>query len=139
MAIEAQRRAIDEKAEIDEFWCVFDVEWPTNHPGLKDAMRLANQNSVKLAVSNPCFELFLILHFQDQSGWLDNHDAFRLRQSLDGSTGKGLDAGKYMPLTAMEARRAAKLDNLHLQNATPFPDNNPSSGMYRLLRTVEIS
>jgi hypothetical protein len=28
MAIEARNRAIDEEGEIDEFWCVFDVEWP---------------------------------------------------------------------------------------------------------------
>jgi hypothetical protein len=28
MATEARARAIEEDAEIDEFWCVFDVEWP---------------------------------------------------------------------------------------------------------------
>src|SRR6266536_985814 len=38
MAVDARSRAMDEDAEIDEFWCVFDVEWPRNHPGLKDAI-----------------------------------------------------------------------------------------------------
>jgi len=32
-------RAADD--EIDECWCVFDVEWPKNHPNLKQAIQLA--------------------------------------------------------------------------------------------------
>jgi hypothetical protein len=37
-AVAARTRAVDEDAEIDEFWCVFDVEWPRNHPGLREAI-----------------------------------------------------------------------------------------------------
>jgi hypothetical protein len=29
-AAAARSKALDEEAEIDEFWCVFDVEWPRN-------------------------------------------------------------------------------------------------------------
>ncbi len=139
MAIAARSRAIDEEAEIDEFWCVFDVEWPRNHPGLKEAVQQARRSDIQLAVSNPCFELWLILHFQDQGAWLDNDDARRLRRRLDGSSDKGLDAAKYIPLTADAARRAVELDKRHLQNGTSFPHDNPSSGMHRLLATVEPS
>jgi hypothetical protein len=67
MATEARSRAINEEAEIDEFWCVFGVEWPRNHPGLREAIQQARTNGIKLAISNPCFELWLILHFQDHS------------------------------------------------------------------------
>jgi len=56
-------------------------------------------------VSNPCFELWLILHFQDHAAWLDNNEARRLRRQLDGSSDKGLDAAKYMPFTAYAAPR----------------------------------
>jgi hypothetical protein len=137
MATEARIRAMDEEAEIDEFWCVFDVEWPRNHPGLGDAVQQARVNGIKLAVSNPCFELWLILHFQDHGSWLDNNQARRLRRQLDGSGDKGLEAAKYMPLTADAARRAAELDRRHLQDGTVFPHDNPSSGMHRLLAAVE--
>jgi hypothetical protein len=51
MATEAHSRAIDEEAEIDEFWCVFDVEWPRNHPVLNEAIQQAGANDIKLAVS----------------------------------------------------------------------------------------
>jgi hypothetical protein len=84
MAIDARRRAIDEEGEIDEFWCVFDVEWPRNHPDLKDAVEQARQGGIELEISNPCFEVWLILHFQDHGAWLDNDDACRLGP---GSTG----------------------------------------------------
>jgi hypothetical protein len=137
MAIEARSRAIDEDAEIDEFWCVFDVEWPRNHPGLGEAVQQARVNGIKLAVSNPCFELWLILHFQNRGSWLDNNQARRLRRQLDGSGDKGLDAAKYMPLTADAARRAAELDRRHIQDGTAFPHDNPSSGMHSLLAAVE--
>jgi len=137
MASEAHGRALDEEAEIDEFWCVFDVEWPRNHPGLGEAVLQARANGIKLAVSNPCFELWLILHFQGQAAWLDNNEARRLRRQLDDSSDKGLDAAKYMPLVADAARRAAELDRRHLQNGTVFPHDNPASGMHRLLAAVE--
>jgi hypothetical protein len=66
MAADARGKAIDEEAEIDEFWCVFDVEWPINHPNLHDALDRARRNDIQLAISNPCFELWLILEMQDQ-------------------------------------------------------------------------
>jgi hypothetical protein len=31
------------QAEIDEFWCVFDVEWPVNTPGLTTAVKQAEE------------------------------------------------------------------------------------------------
>jgi hypothetical protein len=137
MAAEAHSRAIDEEGEIDEFWCVFDVEWPRNHPGLKEAVQRARANDIYLAISNPCFEVWLILHFRDQAAWLDNNGARRLRREFDGSSDKGLDAAKYMPLTAEAAGRAAELDRRHMRNSAVFPHDNPSSGMHRLLTAVE--
>lgn len=136
MATDARNRAVEEEAEIDEFWCVFDVEWPTNHPGLIEAVQQARANGIQLAVSNPCFELWLILHFRDHTAWLDNNQARRLRRELDGSTDKGLDASRYMPLTTAATRRAARMDRRHLEDGTGFPQDNPSSGMPRLLVAV---
>jgi hypothetical protein len=108
-----------------------------NHPGLKDAKEQARQNSIEVAVSNPCFEIWLILHFQDHTAWLDNNDARRVRRKLDNSTDKGLNAAAYMPLVADAARRAVELDNRHLRDVVSFPNNNPSSGMHRLIATVK--
>jgi hypothetical protein len=80
-----------------------------------------------------------ILHFRDQGGWLDNDQARKLRRQLDGTSDKGLDAAKYMPLASDAARRAAKLDERHRRDGALFPKDNPSSGMHRLLAAVEPS
>lgn len=137
LAVDARDRAMAEDAEIDEFWCVFDVEWPRNHPGLREAIEEASRSRVQVAVSNPCFELWLVLHFQEYGAWLDTDQACKLRQRLDGSKDKGLDAARYMPFVTAAADRAVRLDDRHQQDGTRFPDTNPSSGMHRLLAAIE--
>ncbi|MFG2166066.1 RloB family protein [Micromonospora chersina] len=138
MAVEARERAEREEGEVDEFWCVFDVEWPRNHPGLKEAIQLARRHGIHLAISNPCFELWLILHFEAYGAWLDNDAARRRRRTHDGQVDKGLVAATYMPQRAVAARRAAALDDRHKGDATTFPHNNPSSGMYKLIAATTV-
>lgn len=136
-AIAARDRAIAENAEIDEFWCVFDVECPVQHPGLSDVARRAEQEGIGLAVSNPCFELWLALHFKDHTGWLTTEAACKLRRRLDKSKDKGLDPSRYLPLRRDAWQRAEQLDRTHDMNDRLLPDNNPSSGMHRLLAAIE--
>ena len=136
-AIAAKRKAVAEEKEIDEFWCVFDVECPRNHPFLKQALNLAREHDIFVAVSNPCFEVWLALHFHGFTAWLDNDAARRLRREYDGQLGKGLDGARYMPRRRAAAQRAADLDRRHVLNGTEFPHDNPSSGMHRLLAAIE--
>ncbi|MFD0656348.1 RloB family protein [Thermocatellispora tengchongensis] len=133
------KRAIEHKndPEVDECWCLFDVEWPKNHPNLARAIDIARANEVSLAISNPCFELWLILHHQNCSAFLDTASAERLSRSLDGRTGKSIDPAVYMPLRRKAGRHAERLDVRHERNGTAFPHDNPSSGMYKLLRSLE--
>jgi hypothetical protein len=137
-AAEARSRALTENDEIDEFWCVFDVEWPKNHPNLREAIALAKANEISLAISNPCFEIWLILHLREHGAWLDNDQAERLRHKLDKSTDKSLDPAKYMPHVGKAASRAVKLEDRHQGNGTSFPDDNPSSSMHRLIASVYV-
>jgi len=137
-AADARDRALRESDEIDEFWCVFDVEWPANHPHLSEAVALAGANGINLAISNPCFELWLVLHFREHGAWLDSAQAVKLRRLLDQSADKGLDPARYMSHVLKAAERAAKLDERHQRDSTSFPDDNPSSGMHRLIASVQV-
>ena len=136
-AMEQRRKTVNEKGEIDEFWCVFDVEWPKHHPNLTEALDLARRHLIKVAVSNPCFEVWLIMHFQNQTGFLDNDEARRSRRTCDRRDDKSLDASLYMPRRADAGQRAAALDTMHRDNGTSFPNDNPSSGMHHLLKSLE--
>ncbi len=61
--LNSKKRNSDEPRDYDETWCVFDVENPSNNPNLGQAIALADENNINLAVSNPSFEYWYILHF----------------------------------------------------------------------------
>ncbi|MCY4294151.1 MAG: RloB family protein [Acidimicrobiaceae bacterium] len=119
-----------------QYWCVFDVEAPTQHPRLLEATQMAYDNDIKVAVSNPCFELWLLLHFIDHESWLKNDSCRTLLRQWDTSQGKTVDAAVYMPRLADAVRRAERLEALHESAGRKLPDNNPASGMHRLLLAV---
>jgi hypothetical protein len=59
---------IDEKKDLDdsndEVWCVFDVENPNDNTHFYDAIILAKKNNLQLAISNPSFEYWYLVHFE---------------------------------------------------------------------------
>ncbi|MGP0062677.1 MAG: RloB family protein [Isosphaeraceae bacterium] len=61
----AASRQGDENLVYDSVWCVFDVD---DHPHIADARQMARDNGIELAISNPCFELWLLLHFRESPG-----------------------------------------------------------------------
>lgn len=122
---------------VTEYWCVFDVEAPTQHARLHDAVQMARDNGISVAISNPCFELWLVLHYADHESWIDNDDCRSLRRQHDGSLGKSLDGAAYMPRRREAIMRAKQLETLHASANREFPNDNPSSGVYRLLEAIE--
>ena len=123
--------------EVDECWCVFDVEAPKKHPHLAEAIRLAEQHGIGVAISNPCFELWLILHHEARRAYLTTAEAEKLSRSHDGRAGKRIDARTYVDARHVAVERAIELATLHERNQTPFPENNPSSTMPDLLAAIE--
>ncbi len=123
-AREAKRIA---SSEVDSYWCVFDVESPDTHPYLKEAVIMARDNGIRLAISNPCFEIWLILHLAAQNAYLTTDEAVHRRSELDGSSDKHVDANLYMPQRGEAVRRARSLRKRHVGDGTQFPSDNPST------------
>jgi hypothetical protein len=69
-------------AQRDEFWAAFDCD---EHPKITEARDLAAANGVNIAYSNPCFEVWLLLHCDVVvDAPLDRHDAQRaLEQQVE--------------------------------------------------------
>lgn len=63
----------------DQIWCVFDRD---EHPNFGQALNLATDNGIGVAVSNPCLELSFLLHFQEQTRFIDRHEAQRQAEAL---------------------------------------------------------
>lgn len=49
----AKRSERGQSTGITEYWCVFDVEAPTRHPRLNEAVQMARDNGINVAISNP--------------------------------------------------------------------------------------
>jgi hypothetical protein len=64
-------------------------------------------------------------------------DAAAVDLRIETGHGKSLEAAKYMPLVATAARRAAELEARHQKNGAVFPHDNPSSGMHRLIASIQ--
>lgn len=82
-----RRRNLFEKN--DEVWAVFDRD---EHERYEDAVNICETNGIGVARSNPCFEVWLILHEQDYDRPDDRHqvqsELQRIRPEYDGAGAK---------------------------------------------------
>lgn len=100
-------------------------------------MSLAAGKHVDLAISVPCIELWLILHYRDQHAYLSIRAAQHAAKDLTGC-GKNLDEEVLDHLAAEyeSARsRAVALQRRHELDGTPAPAN-PQSGIWRLIDCI---
>lgn len=118
----------------DEVWCVFDRD---EHPNVPQALEKAGANGIGVALSNPCIELWFLLHFRDQTAHLERDDAQSRSKTLLGCE-KALTPKALAELEARyeEARaRAHKLDEKHAGDDSPR-HSNPSSNMWELIERI---
>ncbi len=118
----------------NEYWCVFDVD---SHPRLREALELAASADVKIALSNPSIELWLILHFISQTAYIERRDAERESEKLLGCGKTPSPAALELLVDNYEAARdrARGLDRMHEGNGSP-PNSNPSSGVWHLVDVI---
>lgn len=114
--------------EKDQVWAVFDRD---THPNFKKAVNICQSNNIGVARSNPCFELWLILH-EVEYDRPDYHHAVQkrleeLRPEYDSNKGKSLDCDDLVNrVEAAEQRSAAMLqrredeDNSYGNPSTPL-------------------
>jgi RloB-like protein len=118
----------------DQIWCVFDVD---EHARLAEAVDMAAANQIEVGVSNPCFELWLILHFQEQAAPIERDEAQRIASGLLGC-GKSLTPKALTELIASyedAIKRARRLEAMHVENGSP-ERSSPSSGVWRLVNEI---
>jgi len=120
----------------DEVWCVFDQD---QHPNIPAALNKAAANEIGVALSNPCIELWFVLHFADQTAHLERGDAQRMSRALLGCdkvlTSQALEA---LSLRYEDAKdRAVRLDAKHEGDGSPH-HSNPSSNMWELIDRLRL-
>lgn len=120
----------------DQIWCVFDRD---SHQQIRLSINRARQKGVYIAFSNPCFELWLVLHRQDQNAYIDRRAVKKLAQRHRLVVNKSIDNRAIPDLIRLyenAKKRAIWLDRMHQRNLTQVPDNNPSTGVWRLVDSI---
>ena len=131
------KRTRDKAARNDEVWCVFDVD---QHPLIPEALQQAEANGVHVALSNPCIELWFLLHFADCTSYLERDAARRKLTAELGQYNKGaFDLSPFLDRFQEARDRAVRLDTKHHGDETTFPDNNPSSNVWQLVETMQAA
>jgi hypothetical protein len=127
------KRQRDDNLAYDEVWCVFDVD---EHPLLPEARQQAQVNGISLAISNPCFELWALLHFQNQTAAEDRNKVRELLKRHIPKYDKELPAQILIPRLEKAMESARHLD--HLADLAGAPGKNPSTGVYRLVERIHM-
>ena len=126
-------RAIDRS--FDEIWCIFDRD---DHHRFDEATQAVARAGIRTAVSNPCLELWLILHVSEQTAHISTSRAQARAAELALIDGKNLARAKSDTLKSsyQQARdRALGLDKMHRRNGSP-QGSNPSTGVWRLVDSM---
>lgn len=119
-------------SDFDEIWCVFDVD---EHPHLNQAIQEADDLGINVALSNPCFELWLVLHEEDQTAFVERSDIQRRAKELKLVTKKALHNDSHKKLLAgypAAKQRAEGLNIKHELDGSPV-NHNPSSQVWKLV------
>ena len=108
--------------EYDGVWCVVD----TDDYDIQAARRAAEHFGVGLAVSEPCFELWLLLHFADHRAHIDNgKSACALLAKHVSGYGKKVDYSVFDGGVEVAVVRAKALGS-----------GNPSTDVWRLVEVL---
>jgi hypothetical protein len=134
---EAVRQKISKK-DGDQVWCFFDID-----DYLKDArekfengLKKAKQQGIKLAWSNQCFELWLMLHFNQVSTAVSRQDYEKKLQNSLKKIGVDYEKNslqlfhKLLPLQPEAMQRAKKIFQ------KDQPQENPSTSLFLLIEEL---
>lgn len=132
------RRKKNSFEKKDEVWAVFDRD---DYPSFNEAVRYCKGNGVQVARSNPCFELWLILHDADYDRPDGRHavqKALRdLRPEYDDRKGKIPDCDDLVTRVEEAEKRGDILVTRREEEGDPH--GNPSTTVGRLTASIRIA
>jgi hypothetical protein len=135
-----QRRARQPEAlPYEEVWCVFDreaVHEPADFPG---AIIRADREQIALAVSNPCFEYWYLLHYRETDRPFQNADEVcELLRSNDCLPGYQKNQDVFDRLLERREQAIERAERLYERHPDHEQDRfpNPSTLVQRLVRRL---
>ncbi len=121
--------------ESDEVWAVFDRD---EHPDFDEAIKMCAAANVGVARSNPCFEVWLILHFEDYDRPDHRHNTQdhlgKICPTYDRKGSKTTDFTKLVDAIEAAEKRAEQQLQAREKEGAPF--SAPSTTVFQLTRRL---
>jgi hypothetical protein len=115
----------------DEVWAVFDRD---EHPEYNSARNICKQKGIHVAYSDPCFELWLVLHYRQHNAPVSHHEIQRTYETLDASyksaKGKRCNFKSLAPRVKEAEANAAALLKARFEEGDP--EGCPSTTVHLL-------
>ncbi len=136
--ISVVNRAVREKTDLqtgDEVWCIIDVEQKGTNPTFSQAVNIARISKLNLAITNPAFEYWYLLHFEctDQPFMNADKVTAQLKKYLPNYE-KVVDYNDIGDKTETAIENARKLRKNSENNWRNFP--NSSTGADELVDAI---
>jgi hypothetical protein len=148
-AVEYQEKNQLSASSGDAVWVVADGDVNYNNPDpitakdqqLKQARKLAEKKGVQLAISNPCFEFWYLLHFQYTTKFMKDYDAVRgvLKNHLADYEKSDDVFQQLVEQTAGAIENAKRVEAQHLKDGAELPFGiaiNPFTDVYQLVEQL---
>ncbi len=122
----------------DEVWCVFDAD--ENEDSIQRAADKAEKSDINIALSNPCFEIWFLLHFELRQTKLSCSDTVENLKKYLTDYSKNEDVFyEIVDKRDKAISRAKKLNDIHKDernNELYSPESNPSTQVFKLVEYI---
>ena len=123
----------------DLIYCVFDRDSNTNQH-LEQALKLAKSNNLQIVFSNPCFEYWILCHFEYFIASCNPEDMIRkLKEKLGNYKKNDLDIyKKTKDKIEIAITHAKKVKNKHEKEGIKIisRESNPSTYVFELIEKI---
>jgi hypothetical protein len=125
-------------AKADRIWAVFDRD---EHLNVAEAIAGCESAGAQVAYSNPCFEVWLILHYEDFHRSDDHHQVQKHFQKLDPTYDpNGSKTPNCGPLMAeVETAEDRAMNQCKCREEEGMQLGRPSTTVYKLTRAIRAA
>lgn len=137
---ESQKYKTQKKCSDDiqhEVWGIADID---EHPKKEEAINLAKELKLNLIISNPCFEIWGVFHFEPYSSPRDRHFIQRyLKKGMPSYDHKDNPIFEYQKISSLESYAYARknaIASLESRSKEGTEKGNPSTNIFELLDII---
>ncbi|MFH1137239.1 MAG: RloB family protein [Pseudomonadota bacterium] len=120
----------------DHVWCVFDCD---EHRTIPAAIDMARRHDFRIAFSNPCFELWFLIHFRRQTAFINREQLVRTLKNEVGFSNyeKGLSGlFSYLENRLDTAIANARTQRKHHHESNRDITANPSTNVDEIIELL---